>query len=349
MVSNISLSKALRRKVRALATAIILIAPMTSITLAQTEAPPAPPPQELPAAPGQAPGAPAVLTFAPVDKANFTSDKPTVADVDAFLKITWGYNPDLAWQVEAIQKTPAAGISKVIVAIGQKSNPSQVGQLVFFALPDGQHIVSQDEIVPFGARPFEEHRKILEAEATGPARGAASKDLLIVEFADFQCPHCKDAQPTIDRMVQDFPNARFVFESFPLPMHSEAPKAAAYGVCVQKAAGDETFFKYADAVFTNQSGLTPESSDQTLKGIVAKLGLDPAKIAACSTSSIGADGVKISLDLAHKLEVRETPWLYVNGRGLPVGGLQYDQLKSIISYQAAEDGVNATAVAAPGK
>ena len=33
----------------------------------------------------------------------------------------------------AIAKTPVAGISKVTVAIGQKSNPSQVGQLVFFA------------------------------------------------------------------------------------------------------------------------------------------------------------------------------------------------------------------------
>jgi protein-disulfide isomerase len=296
--------------------------------------------QELPAAPGQAPAAaPATLSFPPPNPVNFTADKPTPAEVDAFLKATWGYNPDLAWQVEAIQKTPVAGISKVTVGIGQKTNPSQAGQLVFFALPDGSHIITQDEIVPFGAHPFQSNRKILEAEATGPAKGPASKSLLLVEFADFQCPHCKDAQPTIERMVQDFPNARFVFESFPLPQHSEAPKAAAYGVCVQKAGGDEAFFKYADAVFTNQAGLTPEQSDQTLKDVVTKLGLDPAKIAACSTSPVGVDGVKMSLDLAHKLEVRETPTLYINGRAIPIGGIQYDQLKAIINYQAVQDGV----------
>jgi protein-disulfide isomerase len=297
----------------------------------------------VPSAPSPAASAPATLTFPAPDPKNFTADKPTPDDVNAFLKATWGYDPNLAWQTMAIAKTAVPGISKITVAIGQKSNPSQVGQLVFFGMPDGQHIISQDELIPFGAHPFDANRKILQTEASGPARGAASKDLLIVEFADFQCPHCKDALPTIERLVQDFPNARFVFESFPLPQHSEAPKAAAYGVCVQKAAGDATFFKYVDAVFANQAGLTPEASDATLKDVVTKLGLDPAKIAACSTSPVGVDGVQTSLDFAHKLEVRETPWLYVNGRGVPLGGIQYDQLKAIVSYQAVQDGVTAAA------
>jgi protein-disulfide isomerase len=299
--------------------------------------------QNVPSASSPAASAPATLTFPTPDPKNFTADRPAPDDVNAFLKATWGYDPNLAWQVMAVAKTTVAGVSKITVAIGQKNNPSQAGQLVFFVLPDGQHIISQDELVPFGVHPFAAMRKTLESDATGPARGAASKDLLIVEFADFQCPHCKDAQPTIDRMLQDFPNAHFVFESFPLPQHSEAPKAAAYGVCVQKAAGDATFFKYVDAVFANQSGLTPEGSDATLKDVVTKLGLDPAKITACSTSPVGVDGVQASLDFARKLEVRETPWLYINGRGIPLGGIQYDQLKAIISYQAVQDGVTAAA------
>jgi protein-disulfide isomerase len=312
----------------------------SSIALSQQSVPSAP-------SPATTAAAPATLTFPRPDPKNFSADKPTPDEVNAFLKATWGYDPNLAWQTMAIAKTPVAGVSKITVAIGQKSNPSQVGQLVFFALPDGQHIISQDEIIPFGAHPFEAMRKTLQTEAIGPARGSASKDLLIVEFADFECPHCKDAQPTVERLVQDFPNARFVFESFPLPQHSEAPKAAAYGVCVQKAAGDAIFFKYVDAVFTNQSGLTPEASDATLKDVVTKLGLDPEKISACAVSPVGVDGVQASLDFARKLEVRETPWLYINGRGVPLGGIQYDQLKAIVSYQAVQDGV--TPAASSGK
>jgi protein-disulfide isomerase len=305
--------------------------------IAQSDATPAAP--EAP----NAPGAPATLTFPPPDPHNFTADKPTAPEVEAFLKATWGYDPNLVWQVEGITKTQVAGVSKVSIAIGQKDKPAQAGALTFFTLPDGNHIISGDELVAFGAQPFEATRKIIQAEANGPARGSASKDLMLVEFADFQCPHCKDAQPTVQRLMQDFPNARFVYESFPLPQHSEAPKAAAYGVCVQKAAGDAAFFKYADEVFAHQDGLTPEASDATLKDIVTKLGLDPAKIAACSTSPVGVDGVKTSLDLSHKLEVRETPTLFVNGRALPIGGIQYEQLKNIISYQAAMDGVAAAA------
>ena len=301
--------------------------------------------QQLPAAPAQGASTAAAPMFAAPNPANFTADKPTTAEVDAFLKATWGYNSDLAWEVEQISKTPVAGVAKVVVAIGQKSNPSQVGSLVFFTMPDGEHIISQDDIVPFGVHPFEEHRKLLAAEANGPARGSTSKDLLLVEFADFQCPHCKDAQPTMDNLAKDFPKARIVFQNYPLPQHSEAGKAAAYGVCVRQAGGDATFFKFADGVFANQAALTPEGSTEALNKAVSDVGLDPAKISACAASPVGVDGVKNSMALVHKLDVRETPTLYINGRGVPIGGVPYDQLKSIITYQAQQDGVAAAATA----
>src|SRR5271154_1653003 len=87
--------------------------------------------QEPPAAPTPAAAGPATLTFPTPDPKNFTADKPTPDEVNAFLKATWGYDPNLAWQTMAIAKTAVAGVSKITVAIGQKSNPSQVGQLVF--------------------------------------------------------------------------------------------------------------------------------------------------------------------------------------------------------------------------
>ena len=53
-------------------------------------------------------------------------------------------------------------------------------------------------MIPFGATPFADIRKTLQASADGAARGATGKDLLLVEFADLQCPHCKEAQGTMD-------------------------------------------------------------------------------------------------------------------------------------------------------
>ena len=67
---------------------------------------------------------------------------------------------------------------------------------------------------------------MLQQDAKGPSRGPAAAQLLLVEFADFECPHCKEAQPTVDRLLKDFPNARYVAQPFPLrTIHTEAEKA----------------------------------------------------------------------------------------------------------------------------
>ena len=64
-----------------------------------------------------------------------------------------------------------------------------------------------------------------------------------MEFADFQCPHCKDAQANMDKLAVDFPKARIVFQNYPLAkLHPAATKAAEYGVCVAKQGGSTAFF-----------------------------------------------------------------------------------------------------------
>ena len=209
------------------------------------------------------------------------SDTPNKDTVNAFLHEFWGYDPDRVWQIQAIQKTAAPGVSKVTVLAAQKTNP-QIGTLQFFTTPDGQHLISND-VMPFGARPFDAAHKTLQAEANGPSRGATSKDVLLVEFADFQCPHCKVAQPTVQRLLQDFPNAHFVFENLPLvSIHSESLKAAFYSVCVAKQNGNDAFFKFADLVFQNQESLTPQTSDSTLNDAATKAGADAAKVGSCA-------------------------------------------------------------------
>jgi protein-disulfide isomerase len=294
--------------------------------------------EEVPAAPS-APAAPPASgppQFPPVDPANFTSDTPSKSTVDAFLHEFWGYDPDRVWQIQAIQKTAAPGVSKVTVLAAQKTNP-QIGTLQFFTTPDGLHLIS-NEVMPFGARPFEASHKTLLAGATGPSRGAASKDLLLVEFADFQCPHCKAAQPTVQKLLQDFPNAHFVFENYPLTsIHTEALKAALYSVCVAKLNGNDAFFKFADLVFQNQEGLTPQTSDSTLNDAATKAGADAAKVGSCALTPEAKATVDASVKLAETLNVNETPTLFVNGRGIPMGAAPYETLQKIVAFQAKED------------
>jgi protein-disulfide isomerase len=277
--------------------------------------------------------------FPPVNPKYFTATAPTAATVDSFLKSLWGYDPNRIWRVEAIETTPAPGVSKVIVFVTDRSPNAKVQSTAFFVTPDGNHALTGDAVVPFGATPFAETRKMIQARADGASRGAAGKDFMLVEFADMQCPHCKDAQGTMDQIVKDFPNARVVYQSFPLvEIHPFAFKAAAYGYCVQKQKND-AFFTYAAAVFETQEALTPETGDATLKAAVTKAGLDPAAVDACAATQATKDQVNASVKLAADAGVDQTPMLAINGHILPLTGIPYETLKQIISYQASLDGV----------
>jgi protein-disulfide isomerase len=180
----------------------------------------------------------------------------------------------------------------------------------------------------------------LQQQATGPYRGAAPKDLEIVEFADFQCPHCKEAQANIDKLAVDFPKARIVFENDPLSaIHPESVPAASYGVCVASLGGSTAFFQYASAVFDGQDGLaTADGATLTLNSAVTKAGLDPAKVAACAATPATKETVDASVKLAADLGVSQVPMLFINGRLVPAN-VPYETLKKIVEYQAKMDGL----------
>jgi protein-disulfide isomerase len=316
--------------------------------LAQNGTPQAPSPQVPAAPPSQAgspaptPSAPAVTAapFPPVDPANFTATSPTKQTVEDFLTAYWGYDTTRVWQIQAILPTPAPGVSRVMVLVRSTGGPKeQTAQLSFYTLPDGKFLVA-DSLLPFGAKPFQGYRDILQAGASGPSQGGASKALEIVEFSDFECPHCKEAQPTIAKLLADYPSVHFVYQDFPLTqIHSEAFKASAHGYCVAKTGGNEAFFKFSNALFEAQAGLTAATADQTLKDAESKAGQDPVKIAACATTPAAKDAIDASLALGARVGVNSTPTIFINGRALPAVGIPYPMLQKIIEFQAKLDGV----------
>ena len=299
--------------------------------------------QDVPAAPAPAPSAPASAaapTFPKPDPANFTVASPTREVVNAFIHTSWGYDETRLWEVWAINKTQAEGVSKVTILVGDKSGKQKTAAVEFFVLPDGKHIIVQNDILPFGEHPYAEYRALAQKSADGPYRGSAMKDLEIIEFADFQCPHCKDAQANMDKLAVDFPKARIIFQTFPLSsIHPQAARSAAYGVCVTKQGGSDAFFTFASAVFDGQEGLaTEDGATLTLNSAVTKAGLDPAKIAECAATPSTVAAVTAMVKLATDLNINQTPTLLINGRQIPANA-PYDTIKQIILYQAKIDGV----------
>lgn len=318
----------------AAATALALLFAPVNRAFAQDQTPATPPAASAPAAPAAAP------VFPAPDPADFTATAPTKEVVNAFMQANLGFDQNAMWQVQAIQKTEITGMSKVIVYVGDKAGKQQPYRFGFFTTPDQNHIIVGEKIVAFGEKPFAANRDLLKQRADGPYRGSASKDLQIVEFADFQCPHCKAAQANMEKIATDFPKARIVFQNDPLPsIHPQSVTAASYATCVAKQAGSTAFFQFVAAVFDGQDGLaTADGATLTLNSAATKAGLDPAKISACAASPETKAVVDSSIALGKDLQIASVPTLVINGREIAANA-PYETLKQIIEYQAKADGV----------
>ena len=318
------------------ATALAFLFPSANLVFAQDQAPTTPPPA---AAEPAAPAAKAPVFPAP-DPADFTATTPTKETVNAFMEANLGFEANNMWQVQAIQKTQLPGINRVVVFVGDKMGKQQPYRFAFLTAPDEKHIIVGDRIIPFGVHPFQEYREMIQQRANGAYRGSADKNFELVEFADFQCPHCKEAQANMDKLVTDFPKARIVFQNDPLPsIHPESMLAAEYGTCVAKMAGNAAFFQFASAVFEGQAGLaTSDGATLTLNSSVTKAGLDPEKVAACAKSPETKASVDASMELAKDLDVASVPTLVINGREVPATA-PYETLKQIIEFQLKMDGI----------
>lgn len=283
--------------------------------------------------------------FPPVNPKFFTADSPSVATVDSYLHAILGHDANRIWRVVGIQKTPAPGVVRVVAMVSDRGANAKVQTAAFFITPDGKHLIADagTGVQTFGADPFADTRAMLRARADGPSRGAVSKDLMLVEFADLQCPHCKDAQAIMTRLAQDFPKARIVYENFPLPeIHPFAIRAAQYGACIAQKNSD-AFFSFAQGVYDTQAALTADEGENTLKAAVMKAGMDPQAIAACASSDAAKTMVDASTKLANDLGIEQTPMLAVNGRILPLAGIPYETLRNLIIFQAGLDGAGSSA------
>jgi protein-disulfide isomerase len=113
-------------------------------------------------------------------------------------------------------------------------------------------------------------------------RGSADAPVVVVEFSDFQCPYCKQhseqTQPELDRLFVDTGDVRWVYKSFPLPIHPQAPAA---GVAAECAADQGKFDEMHSALFARTGEWSNSNPSPVFIEIAGDLGLDTAAFATC--------------------------------------------------------------------
>ena len=141
-----------------------------------------------------------------------------------------------------------------------------------------------------------------------PAKGPADAPVTIVEWADFECPHCAMMREAIELLMERFPGqVRVVYKFYALPSHTHAKDGALAAVAAQKQG---KFWELHEALFVNQSKL----ERQDILRYAKSLGLDMEKFKTDFEAAETLARVESDMKQADGLGLEGTPLIYVNGR-----------------------------------
>jgi len=140
------------------------------------------------------------------------------------------------------------------------------------------------------------------------ALGDADAPVTLVEYGDYECPHCGAAHPIVKRALRKLgAEVRFVFRNFPLgQIHPHAVEAAE----AAEAAGLQgEFWRMHDHLFEHQDALERED----LMGYAKKFGLDSARFARDLDSDAIEDRVRSDFASGARSGVNGTPTFFIDG------------------------------------
>jgi len=156
---------------------------------------------------------------------------------------------------------------------------------------------------------FEPSKRQLLKTNECPVLGEAKAPVAIVEFSDYQCPHCAVANKPLHDLVTgpEKGKVRLCSKFFPLPGHPRARIAAA---CAEFARRQGKFWQMNDLLFANQDQL----DDESLKKYAKQIGLDGARMLKEVYAGKFDAVIEAHLQEGTSARVNSTPSLFINGR-----------------------------------
>lgn len=173
-------------------------------------------------------------------------------------------------------------------------------------------------LVPKPVAPF------VKIDAAGyPVKGKADAPITIIEFADYQCPHCQKAGGIVKKLLAEYPGKiKLIFMDLPINRSGISTRVAQGAVC---AGAQGKFWEYHDAAFAMQKQLTKDSPQK----LATDTGLDIPKFDACFQAPETLAKVEKSKAEATRLGLNGTPSFFVNGKPVKLYDV-YEDLRAAI-------------------
>lgn len=247
--------------------------------------------------------------------------------VEAYLRHYYAWGPQISVQASAPKPSLIPDLYEVPVVISYKT---QRNDATVYVSHDGKYMI-RGLLSNLLVDPFATARGKL-ADLTGqPHVGPAKACVNVAEFADFECPHCKEANLALKQIEPKFPGIRFTFIDFPLTqIHPWSFNAALAARCAYKQK-PAAYVPYRDAIFAAQDQITAANASTTLLSIATKVGLNSSTLTACMAQPATHQEVTDEENLAKSLHVNSTPTFFVNGR--PMIGGTAQELVQFIEYE----------------
>ncbi|SET17234.1 Protein-disulfide isomerase [Marinobacter segnicrescens] len=169
----------------------------------------------------------------------------------------------------------------------------------------------------------------------GVSVGSDDAEVVVREFADYQCPACARFANAGQRLKEEYVDSgevRFVFFDLPLPQHTHAMAAAMAARC----AGDQDgYWAMHDRLFEEQSNWESLSdASGQFSDYADDLGLDTRRFNRCMESELHREAVEESRQVARQLQVASTPTVLVNN--IPLNRPGWEQLSAVVERELNE-------------
>ncbi|MGD0129181.1 MAG: thioredoxin domain-containing protein [Terriglobia bacterium] len=172
-----------------------------------------------------------------------------------------------------------------------------------------------------------------------PSQGPAHAPVIIVEYADLECPMCGKLHLFLenDLLPKYGDKVRVIFKEFPLvQIHDWSLTAAIANECVFKLK-PEAFAPYRTLIFQNQTTTNAANVRDNLLAYADQVGVDRSNLAGCLDSKASMPRIDEGTSEAKKLEVQSTPTCFINGRML-VGFVSPDAYYKAVDEALQEGG-----------
>ena len=168
-----------------------------------------------------------------------------------------------------------------------------------------------------------------------PYKGGADAAVVIEDFSDFRCSHCRALAQSFKDINADYIKSgqvKVVFKQFPLGSQGSINAAKATECALEQS--PDYFWLYHDVLFENQDRGESIYTQSSLKGIAEQLGMDGGQFSRCFSDPATSTKVQQDKSEGDSKGITSTPTMFFNGE-VHVGSLSPSALKDLIDKYAA--------------